>query len=236
MRKVKFQDFINIRYAEAWDLQTKIHSELIKQKLALRSNPDLSLSYPHSLLFCEHQHVYTLGKSGSIDHLLLSEGEMNDKGVSFFKINRGGDITYHGPGQITGYPILDLDFIYTDIHRYIRDMEEAIIKTLANYDIIGDRIEGYTGVWIKAKNSNEVNRKICAIGVHCSRWVTMHGFALNVNTDLKYFDYIVPCGIVDEDKSVTSIQAELGNKVDMAEVKRVLMNELIDIYGLELDS
>jgi lipoyl(octanoyl) transferase len=234
LNKVTFTDLVNIPYKEAWDIQTRFHQSLIDLKLKRRIDESVSESV-HKILFCEHlPAVYTLGKSGDMANLLLSESELIQKNIHFHKINRGGDITFHGPGQITGYPILDLDYIYTDIHKYVRAMEEAIIKTIAQYNIIGDRIEGYTGVWIRATDNNSQNRKICAIGVHLSRWVTMHGFALNVNTDLNYFDHIVPCGIKDEDKCVTSIAKEIGRNVDIDQVKSILLKELIDIYGLTL--
>jgi lipoyl(octanoyl) transferase len=235
LKKVIYTDLVDIPYQQAWDMQTQLHKELVDLKLQRRSGTSMDESV-HKILFCEHRPpVYTLGKSGDMSHLLLNEEELMARNIHFHKINRGGDITFHGPGQITGYPILDLDFIYTDIHKYIRDMEEAIIKTISHYGLKGDRIDGYTGVWIKGDNTNMQNRKICAIGVHLSRWVTMHGFALNVNTDLSYFDNIIPCGINDEDKSVTSISKEIGHILDINEVKRILLNELISIYGLQLE-
>lgn len=212
-----------------------MHKELVDLKMQRRNDASTEETI-HKILFCEHRPpVYTLGKSGDMSHLLLNEDDLIANNIHFHKINRGGDITFHGPGQITGYPILDLDFIYTDIHKYIRDMEEAIIKTIGYYGIKGDRIEGYTGVWIKGDNANPQNRKICAIGVHLSRWVTMHGFALNVNTDLSYFDNIIPCGISDSDKSVTSISKETGLMIDINEVKAILLNELVAVYGLHLE-
>jgi lipoyl(octanoyl) transferase len=234
LNKVIYTDLINVPYQSAWDLQTNIHQSLIELKVKRRSDADVEESI-HKILFCEHfPPVFTLGRSGSIDHLLLSEAELAEKNIDFHKINRGGDITFHGPGQITGYPIFDLDYIYTDIHKYVRSMEEAIMNTIAHFGILGERIDGYTGVWIKASEENQQNRKICAIGVHLSRWVTMHGFALNVNTDLSYYDYIVPCGINDEDKSVTSIAKETGQTIDINQVKSILLHELLKIYGLVL--
>lgn len=216
-------------------MQTLYHQSLVDLKIKRRTDNTIVESI-HKIIFCEHQPpVYTLGKSGDMKHLLLSETELAQKNIDFYKINRGGDITFHGPGQITGYPILDLDYIYTDIHRYIRDMEEAIIRTIAHFNIAGKRIDGYTGVWVGSNGNQSHNRKICAIGVHLSRWVTMHGFALNVNTDLSYFDHIVPCGIKEEDKSVTSIAKETGGQVDISEVKSILLKELVDIYGLNLE-
>jgi lipoyl(octanoyl) transferase len=188
-------------------------------------------SYPqeHQLLLVEHPPVYTLGKSGSMDHLLLTEAEMEARGIQFFPINRGGDITFHGPGQIVGYPILDLDCFFTDVHKYVRSIEEIIIRTLAEYDITAQRIPDYTGVWIADGQGNGF-RKICAIGVHLSRWVTLHGWAFNVNTPLEYFDYIVPCGIADADKSVTSLAKELGRPVDMQEVKNKIKRHFADVF------
>lgn len=219
---VKYLEYSGITYQEAWDMQTAYHNELKANKLAWRDLPETvkrSMRQVHKLIFCEHGHVYTLGKSGSKDHLLLSEDELQREAIEYFKINRGGDITYHGPGQITGYPILDMDEFYSDVHKYVRMLEQCIIDLLATYGIAGDRIQEYTGVWILSDKDNQPHRKICAIGVHLSRWVTMHGFALNVNTDLSYFDNIVPCGIADENKTVTSLSAEVGEHVDAAEVR-----------------
>jgi len=219
--KVEFLTYADIAYQKAWDIQTSFHEELKKNKLAWR---DLSgdergkKRQMHKLLFCEHNHVYTLGKSGSKDHLLFGDEELKREDIEFFKINRGGDITYHGPGQLTGYPIFDLDEFFTDVHKYVRLLEECIIRLLASYDIHGYREDGFTGVWLNPNMKQPQKRKICAIGVHLSRWVTMHGFALNVNTDINYFNHIIPCGISDSDKAVTSMQLELGKKVDMQEV------------------
>jgi len=232
--RVKYEEYQGLTYQEAWDLQTAYHNELKSNKLAWRDLPveqRQTKRQEHKLIFCEHGHVYTLGKSGSKDHLLLSDVELANEQIEYFKINRGGDITYHGPGQITGYPILDMDEFYTDIHKYVRMLEECVILLLAEYGIAGDRIPDYTGVWIRAEEATEPHRKICAIGVHLSRWVTMHGFALNVNTDLSYFNKIVPCGIADDDKTVTSIAAELGGVVDMAEVKAKLKAIFAEQFG-----
>jgi lipoyl(octanoyl) transferase len=182
---------------------------------------------------CEHPHVYTLGKSGSMENLLLSEAQLQAAGIDFFPINRGGDITYHGPGQIVGYPILDLDYFFNDVHRYVRNLEEVIIRTLADYELEGFRINGYTGVWLGDENSNK-KRKICAIGVHLSRWVTLHGWAFNVNADLQYFHNIIPCGIVDENKTVTSMQQELGMKMDMEEVKKRILVHFAVVFEAKL--
>lgn len=225
MFKVRYIDLSGIGYQQAWDYQTGLHNDLIRAKR--EGNPGEF----HYLLLCEHRPVYTLGKSGHEKHLLLSQEECASRGIEYHKINRGGDITYHGPGQITGYPILDLDQIYTDVHRYVREVEEVIIRTLARYGIKGDRMEGYTGVWIRAENEHSQNRKICAIGVHLSRWVTLHGFALNVNTDLSYFDHIVPCGIEEADKTVTSMEKELGYKLDINEVKSAIREAFAAVFG-----
>ncbi len=234
--RVHFQDIPGIRYREAWELQTELHEAVKARKLDNRRRERAGqepLPQFHHLLFCEHPPVYTLGKSGSPDHLLLDEAALHAGGFEYFKINRGGDITYHGPGQIVGYPILDLDEFFTDVHRYVRYLEEAIIRTIAEYGLQGTRIEGYTGVWLAA-DGGRPNRKICAIGVHLSRWVTMHGFAFNVATDLSHFDNIVPCGIVEADKAVTSLSAELGRPVDVAEVKPVVLRHLRELFGFAL--
>jgi lipoyl(octanoyl) transferase len=230
---VIFRDLGRTRYQAAWDEQTRLHEQLKATKRANRDRPEGTPPTPqqHYLLFCEHPHVYTLGKSGSKDHLLLSEQQLSERDIDFYPINRGGDITYHGPGQIVGYPILDLEFFFTDIHRYVRIIEEAIIRTIAEYGIEGGRIEGYSGVWLHGSP----HRKICAVGIHLSRWVTMHGFAFNVNTDLSMFGNIVPCGIQDEDKTVTSLAAELGRaEMDMQEVKAKVLSHLGDLLGFDL--
>jgi len=224
-------------YQEAWDYQTQLHKQLVSNKLNNRTlvkEGKAPVLQHHYLLFCEHPPVYTLGKSGSLDHLLLDEQALDEGGFTFYKINRGGDITYHGPGQIVGYPIFDLDCFFTDVHKYVRYLEEAVIRTLAEYDIEGYREKGYTGVWL-APNSVQPKRKICAIGVHLSRWVTMHGFAFNVNTDLNYFKNMVPCGINDPDKDVTSLQAELGREIDMIEVKNYLRKHFAEIFEFEFE-
>jgi len=237
MEQVVFRDLGRISYQKAWDYQHELQDELIslKRQNWERERKDEAVIPPshHYLLFCEHNPVYTLGKSGSIDHLLLDEKGLEEKGVEFFKINRGGDITYHGPGQITGYPIFDLDQFFTDIHKYVRYLEEAVIRTLEDYGIEDAfRIDGYTGVWLPEKNGLP-KRKICAIGVRLSRWVTMHGFAFNVNTDLSYFRNIVPCGIDEGDKDVTSLAAELGREMDIEEVKEKLKNKFAELFGFE---
>lgn len=220
-RLVHFKDLGIIDYKEAWDLQEKLFAETIALKIE-RRNGTSQEETQNVLLFCEHPHVYTLGKSGSEDHLLLDETGLKQEEAVFYKINRGGDITYHGPGQLVAYPIFDLDHFFTDIHKYMRFLEEAVIRTLAHYGIQGDRYAGYTGVWIDPDGPNA--RKICAMGVKSSRWVTMHGIGFNVNSNLSYFSHIVPCGI--EDKAVTSMERELGKPVDMDEVKKILKQEL----------
>ena len=229
----------HIAYAQAWDYQFVLQKELIEGKLAARrvlqegeGETPLDFIQKHYLLFCEHNPVYTLGKSGSIDHLLLDEKGLNTEGVAFFKINRGGDITYHGPGQITGYPIFDLDYFFNDVHKYVRSLEEVIIRTLAEYDLAGIRIKEYTGVWLEG-TSEQPKRKICAIGVHLSRWVTMHGFAFNINTDLKYFKNIIPCGINDSDKTVTSLASELQRPIDVEAVKEKLKKHFAAVFGFD---
>ncbi|GJM31967.1 MAG: octanoyltransferase [Saprospiraceae bacterium] len=235
MEKVIFEDLGNISYQEAWDYQTSLHREVVDFKLAKRKQDPRVIStdgHPHYLLFCEHPPVYTLGKSGSIDHLLLKEHELEAQGFEYFKINRGGDITYHGPGQIVGYPIFDLDCFFTDVHKYVRYLEEAVIRTLADYGIEGMRIKEYTGVWLEAGNGLP-QRKICAIGVHLSRWVTMHGFAFNVNPTLQHFSNIIPCGIDDKDKSVTSMQMELGKEMPIFEVKENLRQQFARLFNFQ---
>jgi len=235
-QKVFYQDLNRISFQEAWDYQGKIQKSMIQHKLSKRGlsgNALLAYKQNHHLLFCQHNPVYTLGKSGTPDNLLLDDDEMKKAGVEYFKINRGGDITFHGPGQITGYPIFDLDEFFTDVHRYVRTLEEIVIRTIAHYNIEGKRLEGYTGVWINEPHHIRPYRKICAFGVHLSRWVTMHGFALNVNTDLSYFENIIPCGIEDKDKSVTSIQKELGQKVDINEVKMILKTNFASLFDYE---
>lgn len=230
-KKVVFQDLGLIDYQQAWDYQTELFDGIIKQKTENRNaSPENLVETKNYLLFCEHPHVYTLGKSGSENNLLLNEELLKAKGATFYKINRGGDITYHGPGQIVGYPIFDLDHFFTDIHKYLRYLEEAIILTLAHYGIKAGRYEGYTGVWLDADNAKA--RKICAMGVKCSRWVTMHGFAFNVNANLDYFNNIVPCGITD--KAVTSLDKELGRTMDFKEVQEIVKQKLQEVFEFEL--
>ncbi len=230
-KKVIFKDLGLIDYREAWDHQEKLFEEIIAMKLANRERPDAEQQPTRNyLLFCQHPHVYTLGKSGKEAHLLLNDKGLKEKNAVFYKINRGGDITYHGPGQLVGYPIIDLDNFTSDIHKYLRKLEEAIIRALAEYGIEGGRIEGLTGVWLD--HEKRVNpRKICAMGVKTSRWVTMHGFALNVNTQLEYFDNIIPCGIPD--KAVTSLEKELGRSMDIQEVAGKVKRQLQEVFGFE---
>lgn len=232
MNKVQFQDIGAIDYQKAWDLQESIFDKVVEHKLAQR-NAEQPQANTHHLLFCEHNPVFTLGKSGSMQNLLLSEKALENKGIDFYKINRGGDITFHGPGQIVGYPILDLDEFFTDIHKYMRCLEEVIIRTIAEYGIQGERLKGSTGVWLDVDSPSKV-RKICALGVRASRWVTMHGWAFNVNTDLEYFKFIIPCGI--NDKAVTSLQKEVGEKLDINEVKEKVKAHFEDVFSCELIS
>lgn len=232
METVLFKDLGLVDYKQTWDYQESLLGAIVAAKLAARDNSESALNPTHHhLLFCEHPHVYTLGKSGKEDHLLLDEQQLSQNNAVFYKINRGGDITYHGPGQIVGYPILDLDRFFNDIHRYLRYLEEAVIRTLADYGIQASRIEKLTGVWVDADNPATA-RKICAFGVRCSRWVTMHGFAFNVNVNLDYFNHIIPCGI--SDKAVTSLNKELGREMDMEEVKDKLKKHLSDVFQFEL--
>ncbi len=218
-------------YQTAWDYQTVLHRALVDNKLNNRQLTPGSYPQAHQLLLVEHPPVYTLGKSGSLEHVLLSETELTERGIQFFPINRGGDITFHGPGQLVGYPILDLECFFTDIHKYVRSIEEVIIRTLADYELEGMRIKDYTGVWLKSAGEPVQYRKICAIGVHLSRWTTLHGWAFNVNTDLEYFDYIVPCGIADADKTVTSLAQELGHSVDMEAVKSRIKHHFATVFA-----
>ena len=223
-------------YQEAWDYQEKLFKQTVDIKIANRKLPlEEQVTTPNYLVFCEHPHVYTLGKSGSEENLLLDEKGLNEKEATYYKINRGGDITYHGPGQLVCYPILDLDNFFEDIHKYLRFLEEAVIKTLAEYGVDAGRIEGLTGVWVdydkdEASGSIWNPRKICAMGVKSSRWVTMHGLALNVNTQLEYFSNIIPCGI--EDKAVTSLAQEISQPVDMKEVEVKLAKQLASLFEM----
>lgn len=228
MPKVSWENLGLRDYKEVWDYQEKRFKEVLDRKILLRDNPELELPQNH-LIFCEHTHVYTLGKSGEEGNLLVKDDELQAKGASFYKINRGGDITYHGPGQLVMYPIFDLDQFFTDIHKYMRYLEEAVILTLSEFGIQAGRVNGLTGVWIDGGTPNE--RKICAMGVKSSRWVTMHGIALNVNTDLNYFSNIIPCGITD--KSVTSMQKEKGQEINLDEVRESLRVNMANIFDYD---
>nr|WP_297789072.1 lipoyl(octanoyl) transferase LipB [uncultured Allomuricauda sp.] len=229
-KKVALQDLGFKDYKETWDYQETLFKDIVDTKVKNRRE-DAGLETSNHFLFVEHPHVYTLGKSGDINNLLVDEKKLAEKGATFYKINRGGDITYHGPGQIVGYPILDLDNFFTDIHKYLRFLEEMVILTLAEYGLKAERSEGETGVWLDV--GTPFARKICAMGVRASRWVTMHGFALNVNADLGYFDMMIPCGI--KDKAVTSLNVELGQKeVDVEEVKQKLLKHFTVLFEAEL--
>lgn len=258
---VTYKDLGVIDYKTAWDYQESLLQENVKLKFAAgkndlprtqiinqaqspRSNESVAfistetntINLPTTtnyFLICEHPPVYTIGKSGHMENMLISEMDMERKGIGFFKINRGGDITFHGPGQIVGYPIIDLEKFYTDIGRYLRELEEVIIGTLAEYEIHGERSKGETGVWIEP-NVPGRERKICAMGVRCSRWITMHGFALNVNTDLGYFENIIPCGI--ENKKVTSMKKELGGDVDISKVKKTLQRNFENVFNVKIQN
>jgi lipoyl(octanoyl) transferase len=225
-QKVIFQDLGLTDYFDTWQYQTEIHQKLKEEKKII-NNPNPS----HTLIFCEHHAVFTLGRSGSQENLIVSPEYLAENSIQFYKINRGGDITYHGPGQIVGYPIFDLDLFFNDVHKYVRLLEESVIKTLEHYNIIGYREPGYTGVWI---NRGHEKRKICAIGVHLSRWISLHGFAFNINTNLDHFNYIIPCGIKDEGKSVTSLEKELGAKQNIEEVKYILKNKISSIFEFDM--
>jgi len=235
METVEFRDLGSMEYKVAWDYQESLLQENLKIKSVIHSSDETinpkELPTKHYLLFVEHPPVYTLGKSGKIEHVLINEKEREQQGIEFFHTNRGGDITFHGPQQIVGYPILDLEKFYTDIGKYLRELEEVIILTLADYGITAGRSAGETGVWIDATIKGK-ERKICAMGVRCSRWVTMHGFALNVNTDLDYFNHIIPCGIPN--KKVTSIKEELGREVDLKEVKEKLKENFSKVFGVSI--
>ena len=242
-QQIIYEDLGMMEYQQAWDYQEELLSNNVHIKSAARTSQIANgtmnagpltahdLGTKNYLLFVEHPPVYTLGKSGHIQNLLISEEERTAKRIQFFKINRGGDITFHGPGQVVGYPILDLEKFYTDIGRYLRNIEEVIILTLAEYGLDGQRSPGETGVWLDPYVPGK-ERKICAIGVRCSRWITMHGFALNVNTDLDYFNYIIPCGI--QNKKVTSIQNEFGKQVSMGEVKEKIKKNFSQVFGVTL--
>ncbi len=231
-KKVQFIHLGEIDYKAGWDYQEELFNQIVNQKILNRKLPDDDQVQTNSyLIFCSHPHVFTLGRTGDESHLLLNESSLIEKSAQFFKINRGGDITYHGPGQIVGYPIFDLDHFFTDIHKFMRFLEEAVIRTLSEYGIEAGRVDGLTGVWIDGHLPDKA-RKICALGVKSSRWVTMHGFAFNVNTDISYFGHIIPCGIPD--KAVTSMHIELGQMVDVREVEEKLKRHLVDLFEMEL--
>ena len=227
-RNILLKDLKVKDYKETWDYQSKLLQEIVDVKIENRRK-NLSKITDNYFLFVEHPHVYTLGKSGDLSNLLLSEKQLAEKGATFYKINRGGDITYHGPGQIVGYPILDLENFFTDIHKYLRLLEESIILTIAEYGLKGERSEGETGVWLDV--DTPFARKICAMGIRSSRWVTMHGFALNVNTNLGYFDNIITCGI--RGKAVASMEAELGKKLDQEEVKLKILKHFKNLFEVD---
>jgi len=238
--QVIFRDLGSKGYKDAWEYQELLLNQNVQLKAewrnaqgspGTRTDSEDRLQTTNYLLFVEHPPVFTLGKSGQMSNVLIGQEQMTERGIEFFKTNRGGDITFHGPGQLVGYPVLDLEQFYTDIGRYLRSIEEVIIRTLADYGIIGERSKGETGVWIDPDQPGR-ERKICAIGVRCSRWITMHGFAFNVNTELSYFDHIVPCGI--QNKKVTSLKQELGFAPDMAEVKRRVMTHFENVFATQL--
>jgi lipoyl(octanoyl) transferase len=232
---VSYRDLGLMPYQKAWDLQ----EQLLQENLDLKKNARetgltedvYSIPTVSHLLLLEHPPVYTLGKSGKESHILINEKEREEKQIEYFKINRGGDITFHGPGQLVGYPIIDLEKLYTDIGRYLRNLEEVIIRVMADYDLKGERSPGETGVWLDPEVKGK-ERKICAMGVRCSRWITMHGFAFNINTDLNYFNHIIPCGI--QNKQVTSLAKELGVEVDMHEVKQKLLEKFAEVFQVEI--
>lgn len=231
-RRTQFIDLNLIDYKEAWDYQLQLFDKLLHIKALNRGLPDDQQHVTENyLIFCEHPHVFTLGKSGDEGNLLVKKDRLQEINATYHQTNRGGDITYHGPGQIVGYPVIDMENFFTDIHRYMRFLEEAVIQTLLEFGIPSGRIPGLTGVWIDESDEKKA-RKICALGVKTSRWITMHGFAFNVNTDLSYFDYIVPCGI--DDKAVTSMQKELGREIDMLQVEDVLKSKIAEQFKMEL--
>ena len=227
--KVKVQNLGLVDYKQAWDYQEELLKTAVDIKIENRKSNQSALPAQY-ILFCEHPHVFTLGKSGAAEHLLMTEENLSQIDAQYYKINRGGDITYHGPGQLVMYPILDLEQFFTDIHKYMRFLEEAVIQTLAYFGISATRYDGLTGVWLDAQKPNA--RKICAMGVKCSRWVTMHGIALNVNPDLTYFNHIVPCGI--EDKAVTSMAKELSSSPDMNDVQNILTQKMSEVFQFEI--
>ena len=227
-KNIQLKELFQKDYKETWDYQAGLLQDIVDTKISNRRK-QTNMATENYFLFVEHPHVYTLGKSGDLSNLLLSESQLEDKGATFYKINRGGDITYHGPGQIVGYPILDLENFFTDIHKYLRLLEETIILTIAEYGLKGERSDGETGVWLDV--GTPFARKICALGIRTSRWVTMHGFALNVNTDLGYFDHIIPCGI--KGKAVASMASELGEQVSVEEVKEKILKHFKILFEVE---
>ena len=218
-----------VDYKEAWDFQEKLFQEGVQRKINKRNGTE-ELNPENYLIFCEHPHVYTLGKSGEKEHLLLNQNELDQKNASFYHINRGGDITYHGPGQLVIYPIFDLEQFFTDIHKYMRFLEEAVIQTLSKFNVVGERSDGLTGVWLEPSTINA--RKICAMGVKSSRWMTMHGIGFNICTDLNYFNHIIPCGI--QNKDVTSLEKEISRTVTVEEVIPIILDELQQLFGFEI--
>lgn len=231
-RKTNFIDLGLIDYQQAWDYQTALFNEILKIKTENRSRSENDqLPTPNYLLFCEHPHVYTLGKSGEANNLLVKTEDLASIGATYYHINRGGDITYHGPGQIVVYPVIDMENFFTDIHKYMRLLEESVIQTLKEYNVESGRIAGLTGVWLDIEDEKK-SRKIAALGVKTSRWVTMHGLAFNVNAQLEYFKNIVPCGIAD--KQVASLEKELGQKQDFEKVKEIIKSKLVDLFEMKL--
>lgn len=229
MPEVAFHNLGLIDYKEAWDLQERLFKSIIDQKIQNRKIPEAEREItPNFLLFCEHPHVYTMGKSGKPENLLVNDEELRQINATYYKINRGGDITYHGPGQLVGYPIFDLDHFFTDIHKYLRFLEEAVIRTLADFGVTAGRVEGLTGVWLDGDDPERA-RKICALGVKCSRWVTMHGFAFNLFSKMSYFENIVPCGI--DDKAVTSLHLEVERPPTISTVSERMRHHLSEIFG-----
>jgi lipoyl(octanoyl) transferase len=219
-------------YKPTWDYQQQLCDQLIARKMQMRGGVEMPAPL-HHLIMCSHPPVFTLGKSGSAENLLVSLTELSNKGMEYYHINRGGDITYHGPGQLVMYPIFDLEYFFTDIHKFLRLLEEAVIATLADFGLKGGRYPGYTGVWLEPEHPEKA-RKICAMGIRCSRWVTMHGIAFNINNDLSPFEMIVPCGI--KDKDVTSLKRELGTEVEMNEVMRLLAKHMAHIFDFEYEN
>lgn len=229
-KKTSFINLGLIDYKEAWDYQADLFNKILAVKSLNRDLPNQENTTDNFLIFCEHPHVFTLGKSGDEKNLLIKRDHLHTIQATYHHINRGGDITYHGPGQLVGYPVIDMENFFTDIHKYMRLLEEAVIQTLLHFGVTAERVPGLTGVWIDGSDPAKA-RKICALGVKTSRWVTMHGFAFNINTDLRYFDYIVPCGIAD--KAVTSLEKELGKKQDMASVASVLKTKIAELFEME---